>query len=43
MLIAGPRHLLVVPDEYAVPYREHRPRRVRPDASAIIRSAPPIS
>jgi transposase InsO family protein len=29
MLIAGPRHLRAVLDEYAVHYNEHRPHRVR--------------
>jgi hypothetical protein len=35
MLIAGQRHLHAVLAEYAVPCREHRPRRGRPDAGAI--------
>jgi putative transposase len=29
MLIAGPRHLRAVLDEYAVHYNEHRPHRAR--------------
>jgi hypothetical protein len=36
MLIAGPRHLRAVLDEYAVHYNQHRPHRARslrpPDA-----------
>jgi len=39
MLIAGPRHLRAVLDEYAVHYNEHRPHRARdlrpPDAEVI--------
>jgi transposase InsO family protein len=29
MLIAGPRHLHAILDEYAVHYNEHRPHRAR--------------
>jgi transposase InsO family protein len=40
MLIAGPRHLRAVLDEYAVHYNEHRPHRARdlrpPDAEVIV-------
>jgi hypothetical protein len=43
MLIAGPRHLHAILDEYAVHYNEHRPHRRRnlrpPGADEI---APPV-
>jgi putative transposase len=44
MLIAGPRHLHAILDEYAAHYNEHRPHRgrhLRPPAAAQI--APPIT
>ena len=43
MLIAGPRHLRAVLDEYAVHYDRHRPYRARnlrpPDCAAITTAA----
>jgi putative transposase len=44
MLIAGPRHLRAILDEYAAHYNEHRPHRARnlrpPDSHDIIPTAP---
>jgi putative transposase len=43
MLIAGPRHLRVVVDEYAAHYNRHRPHRARnlrpPDSDDITMAA----
>ena len=42
MLIAGPRHLQMVLDQYAVHYNEHRPHRAqnpRPPVAAEITPA----
>ena len=44
MLIAGPRHLRAVLDEYAAHYNRHRPHRARklrpPDCDDITRATP---
>ena len=47
MLIAGPRHLRTVLDQYAAQYNEHRPHQARnlrpPGAAEIPWPSPPIS
>ncbi len=43
MLIAGPRHLRVVLEEYVAHYNQHRPHRarhLRPPAAGDIATAP---